>query len=165
MNNNLDEEQLHSLYQYCFALTHNPDEAFDLLQTGLEKWLSANKDQSKGEGYLRRIIRNQFIDDRRRFNVIAFEPINESTPAMVTEGSIEQLMIDQQHTEILMAHLNAGEREVLFFSAVMEYSATEIAAELSQPRGTVLSRLFRIKKKLSALETDVQSASTREAHK
>lgn len=165
MINNMDDQQIQSLYQYCFALTHNTDEAFDLLQTGLEKWLSANKNQSKGEGYLRRIIRNQFIDDKRHHNLIAFEPIDEFTPVMVTVESIEQLMINEQHIESLMQHLNAAEREVLFLSAVLEYSATEIAKELSQPRGTILSKLFRIKKKLCTLITDVDNLPIREINK
>lgn len=154
----LDESQLQSLYQYCFALTHHADQAFDLLQTSLEKWLTSHAPESKGVGYLRRIIRNQFIDDKRHQNLIAFESIDESTPILVTTDSIDQLMIDEQNIAKAMEHLNAGEREILFLSAVLEYSAAEIATELSQPRGTVLSRLFRIKKKLSHLakETDPQ---------
>ena len=64
-----------------------------------------------------------------------------------------------------MAHLNAGEREVLFLSAVMEYSATEIAKELSQPRGTVLSKLFRIKKKLSSFINDTSDSPIQEEYR
>ncbi len=99
-------------------------------------------------------MRNAYIDSCRRQKVIAFEALADDEPADLDTRSLEQLCIDQDHVEKLLQQLKSGEREVLFMWAVLELTASEIAVELQQPRGTILSRLYRIRKQLQGQQDD-----------
>lgn len=146
-----DKSQLQQLYQYCIALTNHPDNAHDLLQTAVEKWLRSSQYGDTSPAYIRKIIRNQFIDECRRKKIIAFETLPQSVPAALKEDTLEQTVIDEDLTQKLMLQLNAAEREVLYLWAVLEYTAAEIADELDISRGTILSRLYRVKKKAQSI--------------
>jgi RNA polymerase sigma-70 factor (ECF subfamily) len=151
----LSNQQLQQLYQYSFSLTANADNAQDLLQTSLEKWLRSNSASKQHvqspAAYVRKIIRNQYIDDCRRQQRIAFETLEESAPSLADERNLDDLIISKSLLEHLWQLLNTAEREVLYLWAVLEYSAQEISIELDQPRGTVLSRLYRLREKVKRL--------------
>lgn len=153
----IDQALLQQLYHYCIALTNHPHNAHDLLQTSLEKWLRAGRQGDIVPAYIRKIIRNQFIDDCRRRKIIAFESLPQSVPAALKEDTLEQTMIDVDLIEQLMLQLNAAEREILFLWAVLEYTAAEIAAELKLSRGTILSRLYRVKKKAQTFMDEIEN--------
>lgn len=145
----IEKHDLNCLYQYCYSLTNRQEDAYDLLQSGIEKWLRSST-QEIHLGYIRKIIRNLYIDICRRKKLVAFEKFEENTPLLFSETSIEQINIDMESVEHLMSVLSDAERETLYLWAVLEYSAAEISIEIDEPRGTVLSRLYRIKKKLAA---------------
>ncbi|WP_179079067.1 sigma-70 family RNA polymerase sigma factor [Shewanella sp. UCD-KL12] len=147
----LTREQLQSLYRYSFCLTAERGLAEDLLQNGLEKWLKCGKDLEYSHAYIRKIIRNQFVDDCRRKQKIAFDPIDEHAAVLLDETSLEALQIQHNLIEQVFELLNAAEREVLYLWAIDGYTAAEIAEDLVQPRGTVLSRLHRIKQKVAEM--------------
>lgn len=147
----IERDQLHQLYQYGLSLTRDAQDAHDLLQSALERWLKQGNTADNPEAYIRRIMRNLYIDECRRRKRVAFEPLTEGDPVILDETSLEQQYIDRDIVEQLLGQLNAAEREVLFMWAVLEYSASEIAHELDSPRGTILSRLFRVKKKAQKL--------------
>ncbi|QFU25497.1 sigma-70 family RNA polymerase sigma factor [Shewanella sp. YLB-09] len=144
----MTREQLQSLYRYSFCLTADRGRAEDLLQNGLEKWLKCGKELEYSHAYIRKIIRNQFIDDCRRQHKLAFESIDEHAAVLLDETSLETLQIQHNLIEQVFELLNVAEREVLYLWAVDGYTAAEIAKDLAQPRGTVLSRLHRIKQKV-----------------
>lgn len=156
----LEREQLQQLYQYGLSLTRDTDDAHDLLQTVLEKWIRQGQKGDVPIAYMRTMMRNQFIDQCRRQQIVAFEPLPDDVLLAMDEQSVEQQHIDSDMVEHLLENLNTAEREVLFLWAVLEYSASEIAQELQTSRGTVLSRLFRVKKKaqemIQALETPLR---------
>ncbi|MGS0675323.1 RNA polymerase sigma factor [Shewanella sp. 0m-4] len=143
----MDRELLQSLYRYCFCLTANSSQAEDLLQTAIERWLKCSAKPVSLRAYLRAIIRNQFIDDCRRLKLVDFEPLDDNAPALLDETCLEEIEIQHDLIEYLFEQLNSAEREVLYLWALEGYSAAEIAEDLGQPRGTILSRLHRIKLK------------------
>ncbi|BAJ04200.1 RNA polymerase sigma factor [Shewanella violacea] len=145
----LTREQLQSLYRYSLCLTADSVRAEDLLQTALEKWLRYGKVPEYSHAYMRKIIRNQFVDECRRLNRVAFEPIDEQGPVLLDETSLETLDIQHRRIEQVFELLNSAQREVLYLWAIDGYTAAEIATALNQPRGTVLSRLHRIKQKVA----------------
>lgn len=160
----IEQQQLNQLYRYCYALSLHRDNAYDLLQTALEKYLrhpARNKHQEMA--YLRRIIRNQFIDNTRRDKRIGFESYDElgnsqqnvenDVLAIGTQG-LENLLINEQQIEQIWLILDASEREIIFLWAVEGYTAAEIASELEIPRGTVLSKIHRLRKKVLASQND-----------
>lgn len=152
----LERDQLQQLYQYGLSLTRHSQDAHDLLQNALEKWVRGGKQGRNSCAYIRTIMRNHFIDDCRHNNLIAFESLEADAPLVLDEQSLEQQHINSDMIEQLLEHLNAAEREVLFLWAVLEYTASEIATELGTPRGTVLSRLFRVRKKAQQLMTTLE---------
>jgi len=155
-----DQQQLNQLYQYCLSLTSHSANAYDLLQTALEKFLKQDKRQVESHmGYIRRIIRNQFIDDCRRQQIIAFDPIEDTEALSLETRSLDQVMIEQDLVEKAWVLLNTAEREILYLWAMLGYSSSEIAKELDSPRGTVLSRIHRLKQKLQN-KFQEQSTST-----
>ena len=63
----LDKEQLNQLYRFAISLSNNEDQAYDLLQTCLEKYLKRDvSDIEKPIAYLKQMIRNEFIDQMRQ---------------------------------------------------------------------------------------------------
>ena len=63
----LDKQVLNQLYRYAISLTNNDDQAYDLLQSCVEKYLKADlADIEKPIAYLKRVIHNEFIDQTRR---------------------------------------------------------------------------------------------------
>ena len=152
-----ERTQLQLLYQYGLSLTRHADDAHDLLQGALERWLKQGGVSDTPEAYIRKIMRNLYIDECRRKQCVAFEPLQENAPVELNEVSLEQQYMDSDITEQLLKQLNAAEREVLFLWAVMGYSASEIAQELGSPRGTILSRLFRVKKRAQQLLASLES--------
>lgn len=145
----LDKQQLDQLYRYCYALTTDRDNAYDLLQTAIKKYLENPIRQSAATlPYIRKIIRNQFIDDARRAKCVAFESIESTETIALDTMALDNLLINEELVDIAWSALNAAEREVMYLCSVEGYTAAEISAETNVPRGTVLSRLYRIRHKV-----------------
>ncbi len=154
-----NKTQLNQLYQYSYSLTNNPDNAYDLLQTGLEKYLKqANTNIEYKIAYVRQIIRNQFIDDQRRIQRIIFDSLETDklhTTLAIDTSSLEQIVISEQQVAIIWKILTVSEREILYLWAVEGYSAKQISEEINIPRGTILSKIHRLKHKVNKeFETD-----------
>lgn len=155
----IEQQQLNQLYRYCYALCLHRENAYDLLQTALEKYLNhPASDKQKEMAYLRQIIRNQFIDNSRRNKRLRFESYDESglathqehTDEVISMGTqgLEDLLVNEQQAEQVWLILNTSEREIIFLWAIAGFTAAEIADELDMPRGTVLSKIHRLRKKV-----------------
>ncbi|TQV87317.1 sigma-70 family RNA polymerase sigma factor [Aliikangiella coralliicola] len=143
----MNKEMLNQLYRYGISLTNNEANAFDLVQSAIEKYLIKKPGEPVSLKYIRKIMRNQFIDQCRRNNIIPFEPLDDHAPLLSTTHELESMVIDHVYIHQVMDELTTLEREVLFLWAVEEHTAQEIADELQAPRNTILSRLFRVKRK------------------
>ena len=167
-----DKQQLNQLYRYCYALTVHRDDAYDLLQSALEKYLKNPPSASYSESaYLRRIIRNQFIDNIRRINSVKFESLDTGASESSSDGSfkrsyetnpsnthdvisidsspLDEMLINEEMVDWIWSILDTIEREIVFLWAVEGYTAAEVSTELDMPRGTVLSRIHRLRKKIN----------------
>lgn len=157
-----DDATLHGLYRYGLSLTNEPARAYDLLHDALERYLGreqSGKAVETPQYYVRRIMRNRFIDElrrQRRFPLQSLEQLDDSTAAAGFQ-SLDDLLITQQRTESIWAQLNPLERELLHLWAVEEFTAEEIARQTDTPRGTILSRIHRLRKKLAPLADDSQT--------
>lgn len=156
----LDKSLLDRLYRYCIALTADEDDAWDLLQTAVEKYLRARPADVRNQyAYLVKIARRQRLDDLRKNKTVGYETFDEIVHTE-TETTLEQTMIYREQLETAWRLLTMAEREVLFLWAAEGFSAQEIALRLEIPRGTVLARLFRARKKIithqSALEREAK---------
>ncbi|WP_341503424.1 sigma-70 family RNA polymerase sigma factor [Gallaecimonas sp. GXIMD4217] len=143
----LDKALLNSLYRYAYALCGNGDDAFDLLQGALERYLHQGP---KGDGepaYLRRIIRNRFFDRYRQQQRQREQPLEAALD--LGTRALEQGLIEQEQLDLLWQTLSPQERELLYLWAYLEFTTEEIAQTLACPRGTVCSRIHRLRQKLA----------------
>lgn len=148
-----EPEQLNRLYQYCYTLTNTEADAYDLLQTALEKCLRKTARQAGlTEAYARTVIRHQFIDQYRkqiRFPEESFDNSDHETLVQdVSLQPLEDMLINEQALSHIWSTLSVNERELLYLLALEGYSIDEIAKTQQCPRGTLLARLHRLRKKL-----------------
>ena len=146
-----DRQVLQRLFRYGFSLTHDEDAAYDLLQDALEINLR------KGPGntgaamrYVQSIMRNRFIDQYRRDHrhpTVSLDE-NDNQPVNIDPRVLEDIVIAEHEVAALMAMLEPLERELLYCWAVEGYTAQEIADWTDSPRGTVLSRIHRLRQKI-----------------
>lgn len=144
------KEELNTFFRYCIALTGDENSAGDLLQCCLEKYV--RRDTSGMEdlkAYFRRMIRNQFIDDQRKSRNQHLDEFDEEyTLIQIDVRSLENIIVEREQAELILRMLTPHEREILFLWAVEGYTVQDISRELGIPKGTLLSRLHRLKLKV-----------------
>ena len=147
-----DRPVLQRLYRYGCTLCKDQDDAYDLLQYALEKYLQhgANRKHGSDVAYVRTIMRNRFIDDYRKSNRFPQESYDDSSPVAIDETCLEDVVIAQADLEIVWEKLDPFEREIMYYWAIEEMTAGEISRQIDAPRGTVLSRIYRIRKKITS---------------
>lgn len=158
-----DRSELQKLYRYGCVLCTGTDDAYDLLQYAIEKYLQKpdiQKSRSKQHGsdlaYVRTIMRNRFIDEYRKSARFPEERYDDNSPVAIDETSLDDIIIAEIDLEIIWKKLDTFEREILYYWAIEGMTAKEISKQIDVPRGTVLSRLYRLRKKFEA--DDAQSA-------
>lgn len=143
-----DQQSLNQLYAYANTLCGQQQDAYDLLHQCLENYLSKGIKAQNPSAYLRRMIRNRFIDQCRQQGLILSEQEHQGQALAIGTQCLEQLCIQQDELNKIWDILDARERELLYLWAWLEMNAREIAEELEVPRGTILSRIHRLRKKL-----------------
>ncbi len=145
----LDGAQLQRLYRYGFALTRDRDAAYDLLQDAVETGLrKAPRNSIATIRYLQRIMRNRFIDQYRHDQRFPMVSLDDHMPVSIDQRVLEDIVIAEQEIDNIMSLLDPLERELLYFWAVEGCTAQEIAERTDSPRGTVLSRIHRVRQKI-----------------
>lgn len=145
-----DQATLNRLYRYCRSLCEQESDAFDLLQSAVERCLRVPPNDSDATyPYTMRTIRNVFIDQYRRKQKLAFESFDEATQAIDYDiASLEEIALDRVELDHLWPTLSIVEREILFLWAVEGYSTDEVASHLEKPRNTILSIIHRMRQRL-----------------
>ena len=67
---------------------------------------------------------------------------------------MEQIIASQLQVESVWQELSPDEREILYFWAVEGYSTSELAEFLQTPRGTLLSKIHRLRIRLEEIFDD-----------
>lgn len=138
---------LPNLRRYALSLARRADVADDLVQTTVERAITAADrydPASRLEPWLFRIMRNAFIDMTRRQRTRGAEvDVFEMPEALPVEDAGIEARLMLQATEAAMAELPAEQREVLTLVGIHELSYAEAAEVLDIPKGTVMSRLSR----------------------
>ncbi|MDD1795083.1 RNA polymerase sigma factor [Enterovibrio sp. ZSDZ42] len=146
------EALLNQLYRYAFSLCHHEPQAYDLVQSCCEKILKNEDEATHTKAYMMRVIRNEFVDHCRRNQlelITSSEFIEGDENDSYAFNALEKMTIDEQHVDILLNSMSAKERELLYLWAVEGFSIQEIATLTDIPRGTLLSRLSRMKARLA----------------
>src|SRR5256886_3707281 len=139
------------LYNFAHWLTHNRDEAEDLVQETYVKALKGFPSFTPGTNFrawMYRILRNTFLTSRtglRAVPPISIDEDPELLEQMTDEETPEWHLLQRRSGEALrqaIEGLSLPFREVLLLCDVEEMSYKEIAETLSIPVGTVTSRLM-----------------------
>jgi len=145
-----DKDDLQLLYRYAYSLTCDEHDGYDLLQTALEKFIKLDIEVNQPVAYMKKIIYNRFIDDCRHKKIIQFENFEESDlPADFDVQTLEDLLVNENMAEKILQFLEPDEREIIYCWAIEGFSTSEIAIKLDKPKGTVLSKIYRMRKRLS----------------
>lgn len=156
-----------SLYNFAHWLTHNQEEAEDLVQETYMKALKAFGSFREGTNFrawMFTILRNAFLssrtaqartvslDDEEDGDALA--PATTETPETLLFSSADQNAV-QRALDALPEHF----REIILLCDVEEMRYHEAAETLGVPIGTVMSRLSRARKALrQALATHARGA-------
>lgn len=145
-----DRDTLNRLYRYCHSLSDQESDAFDLLQTSLERCIrKPPRDGQAVVAYAMTVIRRAFIDQLRSRARVSFEPFEEDSVALDFDlASLENTVLDRNELEQVWPEMSIVEREILYLWAVEGYSTDEVANHLQKPRNTVLSIVHRMRKRL-----------------
>jgi RNA polymerase sigma-70 factor (ECF subfamily) len=145
------------LYNFACWLTHDREEAEDLVQETYTKALKGFSSFQPGTNFrawMYRILRNAFLTSRTGLKAAATVPLDlegeeENVPTVKeTPESILLQRSDWQIVQQALEELPVAHREVLLLCDVEEMSYQEIAATLAVPMGTVMSRLSRARRAL-----------------
>jgi RNA polymerase sigma-70 factor (ECF subfamily) len=145
------------LYNFAHWLTHNREEAEDLVQETYAKALKGFSSFQLGTNFrawMYRILRNTFLTSRTGLRAAATVPLEseEDGPELAVEQENPETILmrlsDSQLVQSAIDDLPVHYREILLLCEVEEMSYHEIAETLSIPIGTVMSRLSRARKTL-----------------
>ena len=156
----IDRKELQKLYRYAYALTADEQDAYDLLHAAIET--SLNKpvgNEDKNLAYIRMIMRNRFIDEYRRKQSFPLENIDDHSPISMDGSSLEDVVIASHDLAILWKDIEPLDRELLYYWAVEGFNMAEISEKLDISRGTLLSRVHRLRKRIKDDEDTQQRGS------
>ena len=142
-----------TLYGHALSLTHDADEAEDLVQeTTLRALRGFPTFRADGpiRAWLLTILRNLFINGYRQRvrapRLISLDALENPDPMLPAQASPERLVFSQlEHADLrrAVAALPVEYRNVLIMSDMQGCSYQEISERLDVPIGTVRSRLSR----------------------
>jgi RNA polymerase sigma-70 factor (ECF subfamily) len=142
----LSEAELNQFYRYCYALTRNEASAYDLLHDALEKYLTNTQTITAKKAYIQTIIRNRFIDNLRASQRREYQCFDDNQNYIDFDiQTLESLIINEDMIEQVLAMLSPMEREILYFWAIEGFSTAEVAKIMEMPKGTVLSKIHRMR--------------------
>lgn len=151
----LSDADYQRAYRYAVALTADPQQGFDLLHATLTRLLGNALPADASLPYLLRAVRNRHVDDCRRQQIVLWQSLDDEgggAAVIATDlGDLEDRVIQEDLLRQCWQRLGPAEREVLHLWAVEGYTVDEIAAQTDTPRGTLLARLHRLKRRLADL--------------
>ena len=135
------------VYRTARRITGNPADAEDVLQTVFLRVLSQadwRLDLRSAEAYFRRAATNASIDILRRRTAHA----ETSLDGMLSQPAQETTPLLKERLRRAIAGLGAEDAELFLLRNVEGLSTLELAQQFGIERGTVGSRLFRIRQAL-----------------
>ncbi|MFB3778522.1 MAG: RNA polymerase sigma factor [Bryobacteraceae bacterium] len=135
------------VYRTARRITGDPSDAEDVLQTVFLRLLgrgALDVEPGRAEAYFRRAATNASIDVLRRRYSHAETPID----ALIRQPSQETAPLLRERLRRAIAGLDSEDAELFLLRNVEGWSTLELAEQFGIERGTVGSRLFRIRQAL-----------------
>ena len=147
-------DHIDRLYRAARALTGNRAAADDLVQETCARVLAKPRQITAGDdiGYLVRTMRNLFLDQRRQLARRATDAVDPETFERVQSQRTPEPQAAAEQRELLdfIADLPEEFRDVLVAVDVAGLSYKEASGALGVPEGTIMSRLYRARKRVVA---------------
>jgi len=158
---------LDRLYNFAHWLTHNREEAEDLVQETYLKALKGFASFQQGTNFrawMYRILRNTFLTSRSGLSVKMTVPLDREEDVIGRPADTPEAVLlaraDQEMVQSALERLPVQFREVIVLCDIEEMSYQEIAEIAGIPMGTVMSRLARARKSMrELLEEKLRGAS------
>ena len=135
------------LRSFARSLTGTQDQAYDLVQIGVEKALRNLDSYTAGtrlDAWMFRILRNAWIDMIRAWrDTVTFDADAAETLTGEDGRTSSEARLHLAEVRRAMAGLPEEQRSVLMLVCVEGMRYREVAAALGIPEGTVMSRLSR----------------------
>jgi RNA polymerase sigma-70 factor (ECF subfamily) len=150
------EGYLARLFGYALSLTGVRDQARDLVQDCALRALSATHvpyDEAAYRAWLFGILRNLFIDQRRRAGRFVEEPVEAASIDGSEAWRGDESMVSTLTVKMCMPKLSSDHREIISLIDIAGFSYAEAAVLLDLPVGTVMSRVSRARQALLMLIT------------
>jgi RNA polymerase sigma-70 factor, ECF subfamily len=145
-------DHIDRLYRAACALTGSRIAADDLVQDTYAKVLSKPRLLRNDDdvGYLLKTMRNLFYDERRQAARRATEPADPEDFERLEGSAGPAEAVEQRELLATIAALPEEFRDVLVAVDVAGLSYKEASRSLGVPEGTVMSRLYRARKRVIA---------------
>jgi RNA polymerase sigma-70 factor, ECF subfamily len=144
-------DHIDRLYRAACALTGSRLTADDLVQETYARVLAKPRLLKNDDdiGYLIRTMRNIFLDQRRQAARRATDPVDPEDMERVERVGVGPAeAVEQREMLALIAALPEEFRDVLVAVDVAGLSYKEASGALGVPEGTVMSRLYRARKRV-----------------
>jgi RNA polymerase sigma-70 factor (ECF subfamily) len=143
-------DHIDRLYRAACALTGSRLAADDLVQDTYAKVLAKPRLLRNDDdvGYLLRTMRNLFYDERRQAARRATDPVDPEDMERFEGSPGPQAALEQRELLDGIAALPPDFRDVLVAVDVAGLSYKEASKLLDTPEGTVMSRLYRARKRV-----------------
>src|SRR5687767_6602064 len=146
-------DHIDRLYRAACALTGSRVAADDLVQDTYAKVLAKPRLLRNDDdvGYLLKTMRNLFYDERRQAARRATDPVDPEDFDRVPGSAGPQELAEQRELLAGISALTVEFRDVLVAVDVAGLSYREASDALGVPEGTVMSRLYRARKRVIEL--------------
>lgn len=151
----MNDAQLNQLYQYALVYCNQPTDAHNLLQSALQHDLSTTHHTDSLMVCIRQRIRNGWADNHRK--TLSNKNV-DSAPHDISETTLENISLQHSILKNIWWSLTYEERELLYYWAVLGFTISEISHELNKPKGSLLSRLHCMRKRIEKLAVGTQDS-------
>lgn len=144
---------LRALQRYARALTRDEGRAEDLVHDTLLRAIERSATYRDGESltnWLRSILHNTFIDERRRADADSRHARLVSSQAETASPPDQESRLHLQEVSKLFDDLPEDQRAALYLVGVEDMSYRDAADALNIPLGTLMSRIGRARESLRA---------------
>lgn len=145
------EPELNRYLRYCLSLTGNREDAFDLLQSSIEKMLKIDQTGIRdSKSYFLRVIRNYFFDELRKKSGQPLLEVFESHHGSFVgeQEDFSDLFLLKDQLAPALEQLSPAERELIHLTIIEGFTVDEVSKLTGVSRGTILSKIHRSKIKL-----------------
>ena len=141
-------DELNKYYKFAYSIARDKDTASELLHEAVIKILKGGH-KEVSSSYMYQTLRTVAIDLWRKSHKHHSVDIREEKVLVESAAPrFDDVFADRQQVQKIIEELSEEESSLLFLHVVEGQTVQEIADAMATPKGTILSRLHRLKGRL-----------------